>query len=1559
MIFLCKWYFCVQRRFIKICLFLLLFVISGVVNAQNYTYTLESFEDDVWVNSPENPTTINSSTGDWSVARENVKSQDVPAQEGNSSLFLKRKNSTDVYAFRTPYLENGAGVLTFYLYKTSSRTLTVETYNEVSDSWLFIGTVSPTKNNVWELQSIEINDATVKYIRFTANSNGGLYVDNMLVTDASPQGINTTTNFFDLITQTSIQAHGNIVNTGAAHILRRGFCYNKVGAPSITDGISDVITEGGISDGDFFAVLSDLEMGTTYYVKAFTETDNGLVSYGLSIPVKTRDADAPVDYWLQTFDNTDYFPSSQPTTPLSINVPDQGEWIYLNAYKSTNSLYIPDGSPYAIRLVKKGSYITTPILAEGVTQVSFLEGRGGREVSLFTSTDGGTTWSLFETLTTKRGEYLNVFVNSATVNRIRIANNSGSDAEIDNISATIFPSGAVPILTTTEVSNVRKNSALTGGDITSSGDKTLVERGVCWSTITTPIIADNKIVSGNGLGTFNVELTDLPAGTTVFVRAYATSRAGTAYGNLISFTTLPATTPIISTTISNNIKGEYAVSGGNIIDNGGAPILQRGVCWSTTDNPTTADLTSENGAGDGIFEGSLANLTPNTLYYYRAYASNSAGTGYGDIQTLTTGVVENPTVTTTDVLTAYSFKAKMGGDVTNDGGAMSVSGVCWNTTGNPTIDVDSSVEISTGNGAFSQEVIGLIENRQYFVRAFVTTSQGTFYGSEKTFNTPFSTRLTKPIGYGRFTTGGGSPTPENTIIVSTAAELTSAILGSKSVILVSGTIVTSRISATVTDKSIIGLPGARLINLNQTAAGSGILHLTEGSNNVIIQNLIFEGPGAYDADGWDLITNKGTYNLWVDHCDFQDGMDGLFDNTNDSDNITVSWCKFSYNKPPVSGGPGGSADHRFANLIGGSDSDTPKDGYYNITWQNCWWAEGVKGRMVRGRNVDIHILNSYWNSSVATDAIGLTAGTFGCKVYVEGGHFDLPSGAKVSNLGAGSIAINFVDCINGDPDFGLVSKPDYEYYPMASADVKNVVTSPCGAGATLIVSQTGEVYSSCPTTPILALSLGSGNENQEVYTGNPIVDITYEWGGTATDVSVTDLADGLIAVKDIDSKTITISGTPTSEGVFSVTTAGGVGLPIIKQGSISITEIAPPTLSSTGSLRQVVNSGSLISEIQFIWGGGATDVVITGLPNGLSFTKINESKTAILSGIATGSKSFEVTTVGGSGSEVSIVGNIQIQYTSEPFKVAYVTNPTSPNYVNDTKILPSLVADPNFDVTEIDIQNPFNDYSPYDVVVFSEVAGSDDPGVIQLKGIDKPFIMMKVHAYKTASGSWGWANGGYEQSATDTYVSVLNKKHPIFKDVTWVNDNQIQMLSVAAGGKSITSMDLTQFKNISGTIQSMATIIGQESQVSIFEAPAGTIIANTTLPNDFIQIGLNSNSYAFVTEDGISVVKNAILYLSGTSTSVGQPQVNNYEASFVCYPTFVTDVVNLKYTSARNGWAQLHVLDIQGRTIHVENVNIQYGINLFTINLSNQNHGLYFVKLKTSSFSAVQKIIKK
>jgi hypothetical protein len=104
--------------------------------------------------------------------------------------------------------------------------------------------------------------------------------------------------------------------------------------------------------------------------------------------------------------------------------------------------------------------------------------------------------------------------------------------------------------------------------------------------------------------------------------------------------------PTLTTLTVENISSSLASSGGVIINDGGAPVTQRGVCWSKAQNPTTANSFTNNGNGLGSFTSNLTDLTANTTYYVRAYAINSAGTAYGNQQSLTTtnnasGIVSN------------------------------------------------------------------------------------------------------------------------------------------------------------------------------------------------------------------------------------------------------------------------------------------------------------------------------------------------------------------------------------------------------------------------------------------------------------------------------------------------------------------------------------------------------------------------------------------------------------------------------------------------------------------------------------------------------------------------------------------------------------------------------------------------------------------------------------------------------------------------------------------------------------------------------------------------------
>lgn len=308
-------------------------------------------------------------------------------------------------------------------------------------------------------------------------------------------------------------------------------------------------------------------------------------------------------------------------------------------------------------------------------------------------------------------------------------------------------------------------------------------------------------------------------------------------------------------------------------------------------------------------------------------------------------------------------------------------------------------------------------------------------------------------------TGGGSATP---VLVSSVDGLKKALNKANNKVIIITANLTFTNMLTVQDGSnvtLLGMPGVTLTNEQQTASTSGILFFKRFSN-LIIRNLTFVGPGAYDCDGNDLLCFENVTNAWVDHCDFQDGVDGNFDNKHNTDNITVSWCRFRYLKAPKSGGSGGSDDHRYTNLLGSSASDKPSDGTYNLTWAYCWWDNGCKERMVRCRNAELHFLNCYWNSSVANYYVGPE----NAKCYFEGCTFDGKANTKdkIFKSYGGTNACKFEDCSGNLPsNSGTVSKPSYTYTASGREEAKDAIISSCGAGATLTVTKAGEVSSTC------------------------------------------------------------------------------------------------------------------------------------------------------------------------------------------------------------------------------------------------------------------------------------------------------------------------------------------------------------------------------------------------------------------------------------------------------------------------------------------------------------------
>ena len=290
-----------------------------------------------------------------------------------------------------------------------------------------------------------------------------------------------------------------------------------------------------------------------------------------------------------------------------------------------------------------------------------------------------------------------------------------------------------PTVVTTAASSITSTTATTGGNVTADGGSAVTARGVCWSTSQNPTISGSHTTDGTGAGSFTSNLTGLTAGTTYYVRAYATNAAGTAYGNQITFTTL-AVAPTVTTTAASSITSTTATIGGNVTSDGGSAVTARGVCWSTSQNPTISGSHTTDGTGTGSFTSSLTGLTAGTTYYVRAYATNAAGTAYGSQITFTTTALP-PTVTTTAASNITSTTATSGGNVTSAGSsAVTARGVCWSTSQNPTVRGNHTTS-GSGTGSFTSSITGLTPATTYYVRAYAISSVDTAYGSQITFTT--------------------------------------------------------------------------------------------------------------------------------------------------------------------------------------------------------------------------------------------------------------------------------------------------------------------------------------------------------------------------------------------------------------------------------------------------------------------------------------------------------------------------------------------------------------------------------------------------------------------------------------------------------------------------------------------------------------------------------------------------------------------------------------------------------------------------------------------------------
>ena len=204
------------------------------------------------------------------------------------------------------------------------------------------------------------------------------------------------------------------------------------------------------------------------------------------------------------------------------------------------------------------------------------------------------------------------------------------------LAPVVLQGAKLPTISTDAVSGIEMTAAICGGTISDDGRSAIRRRGICWSTATNPTIVNTHSDAGSGTGHFTAALSGLQSGQTYYVRAYAVNGVGIAYGNEVSFTTQTGV-PRVTTSPVTEVTQTSVTCGGVVQSDNGTAVTARGICYSSTSTqPTLNDAHTTDGDGTGSFVSTIGGLQSGRTYYLRAYATNSVGTGYGEVKTVTT-----------------------------------------------------------------------------------------------------------------------------------------------------------------------------------------------------------------------------------------------------------------------------------------------------------------------------------------------------------------------------------------------------------------------------------------------------------------------------------------------------------------------------------------------------------------------------------------------------------------------------------------------------------------------------------------------------------------------------------------------------------------------------------------------------------------------------------------------------------------------------------------------------------------------------------------------------------
>ena len=483
-------------------------------------------------------------------------------------------------------------------------------------------------------------------------------------------------------------ANGEVTSEGASAVTKRGFVWSTVANPTVSDALSS----NQFGPGVFTQQISGLNLGATYYLRAYATNANG-TAYGNQIDFKTLTAGK--------FASISFDSLSFKSVKVNVNIESLGDI----SIKSIGVCYSKTGTPSI-------TSDTTTILHSNITDKSF-------SVSV-------------KNLTVNTKYFIRSFINT---------NLGAFYSDEINVTTKQYTQGTFGDVVITSLSNLSADAKVT---ILTLGDAPIKSMGLCFATTNDPVFKTDSstlIHTNKTDQIFTLALRNIKENTKYYVRAFINSDAGIAYSNSFFFTTLGRPTfplqPYFTGPIPRTTATVFSYGGSE----NGAQVTEYGFMIGA-DKFISSNI---NGAFNinNFYSYDLKGLTGNTTYTATSFATNKYGTGYSKSSEFLTGPTE-PVINTASTTDIFGTNAKSAVLVTSNGGAeITELGIVLSTKSNPTISdrfysgVSSSIKILLSK---------LTYDSTYYIRAYAKNKVGITYGNEVSFTTEYRVGETGPAG---------------------------------------------------------------------------------------------------------------------------------------------------------------------------------------------------------------------------------------------------------------------------------------------------------------------------------------------------------------------------------------------------------------------------------------------------------------------------------------------------------------------------------------------------------------------------------------------------------------------------------------------------------------------------------------------------------------------------------------------------------------------------------------------------------------------------------------------